>query len=147
LTNSAELTQTHTDGKLRFAAHLGLYPICWRHHAILLGESKWFNPSVYQKVTGSPVHILAGDKDVFDNDPDSCTKFVAALPHDVRSHFSITVYPNATFAWDSRFGSATQDIGVNKGKGGISHVIANPEITNQSREFVVTFFRTKLTAD
>src|SRR4029453_19208192 len=29
LTSSDELTQHYTKGSLRFAAHLGLYPICW----------------------------------------------------------------------------------------------------------------------
>ena len=143
LTSSEELTRQHTGGEHRFAAHLGLYPICWRHRTVLAGTRKDFKPSVYQRVTGSPVHILAGDKDSFD-DPDSCQKFLAELPSGVRPHFSLTVYQGATFAWDSRFSSASYDIGAKKGKGGISTVVADPEIAQRSREFALTFFRSSL---
>ncbi len=143
LTSSEELTRQHTGGKLRFAAHLGIYPICWRHRTVLAGTSKQFKPTVYQRVTGRPVHILAGDKDDFD-DPDSCRKFLAELPPQVRPNFSLTVYPGATFGWDSRFSSASYDSGVKKGKGGILTIIANPEIAQQSQEFAATFFTTNL---
>lgn len=146
LTSSEELTLQHTGGKLLFAAHLGLYPICWRHRALLAGTSSWsksLQPAIYRHVTGRPVKILAGDKDDFD-DPDSCEKFLAELPAQVRPHFSLTVYPGATFAWDSRFSSTTYDIGAKKGKGGIVNVVADVAIANRSRELVVAYFRAAL---
>ena len=146
LTSSDELTRQYTGGTPRFAAHLGLYPLCWVHRTVLAGTSKNFKPTVYQQVTGRPVHILDGDKDDFD-DPDSCERFLAELPAQVRSHFSVTIYPGATFAWDSRFSRSYRDFGVNKGQGGIAHVIADPDIANRSREFAVTFFKTHLGAD
>jgi dienelactone hydrolase len=149
LTSSAELTRQYAGGESRFAAHLGLYPICWRHHAVLAGRPgtwKDLKPAVYRKVTGSPVHILAGDRDDYD-DPDSCARFVAALPARARRHFSLTVYPGATFAWDSRFSSAVYERAAKKGKGGIVNVAANPETANRSREFAVTYFRKYLAAD
>ena len=146
LTSSEALSRQYAGGKLRFAAHLGLYPSGWRHCTVLAGTFKVFKPTVYHRVTGRPVHILAGDKDGYD-DPDSCEKFLADLPGEVRPHFSLTVYPGATFGWDSRFSSASYDAGARKGKGGIVTVTANPHIANQSREFAVTFFRKHLAAD
>jgi dienelactone hydrolase len=146
LTSSEELTQRYTGGKLRFAAHLGIYPICWIHHAVLTGNYKSLDPSVYRRVTGRPVHILAGDKDDFD-DPDSCQKFLAALPLQARPHFSLTVYPGATFGWDSRFSSASYDAGAKKRKGGIVNVVANADIARQSREFAVAYFRANLSGN
>ena len=146
LTSSDELTRQSTGGKLRFAAHLGIYPICWRHRTVLAGTYKAVKPTVYHRVTGRPVHILAGDKDGFD-DPDSCEKFLAELPARAKTHFALTVYPGATFGWDSRFSSASYDAGARKGKGGILTVTADPEIANRSREFAVAFFRTNLAAD
>lgn len=146
LTSSEELTRQYAGNRLRFAAHLGLYPICWRHHSVLAGTHKYFEPSVYQRVTGKPVHILAGDKDDYD-DPDGCQKFLAELPTEVRPNFSVTVYSGATFGWDSRFGSAVYESSANKGKGGIVKVIADPEIANRSREFAVAYFRKNLGAD
>jgi dienelactone hydrolase len=149
LASSDELARKYAGGKLRFAAHLGIYPICWRHHAVLAGKSgawKDLKPIVYRRVTGSPVHILAGDKDGYD-DPESCARFLAALPPQVRSRFSLTVYAGATFGWDSRFSSATYDAAAKRGKGGIVDVIADPEIANRSRGFAVTYFRNNLAAD
>jgi uncharacterized protein len=146
LTSSEELTRQYTGGKLRFAAHLGLYPLCWRHRVVLAGTDKHFKSTIYQRVTGRPVHILAGDMDDYD-DPDSCQNFLAELPAEVRPHFALTVYPGATFGWDSRFSSAPYDIGGKKGKGGIRNIIANPDIANQSREFAVAYFRKNLAAD
>jgi uncharacterized protein len=146
LTSSDELTRQYTGGAPRFAAHLGLYPLCWVHRTVLAGTSQNFKPTIFQQVTGRPVHILDGDKDDYD-DPDSCERFLAELPSQVRPHFSATIYPGATFAWDSRFSRVYRDIDVNKGKGGIAHVIADPDIANRSREFSVTFFSTHLGAD
>jgi dienelactone hydrolase len=143
-TSSSELAREYGDG-LQFAAHIGLYPICWRHHAIAIGSSNWFGREVYSRVTGRPVLILAAGKDAFD-DPDSCERFVSALPQEARASFSVTTYPTATFGWDSRFGSATYDVGVNKGRGGINTIIADSEIARQSREAVVDFFNAALPA-
>ena len=66
LAASEELTKHHTGGNPRFAAHLGIYPICWIHQSVAAGKSKDFQASVYRQVTGKPVHILAGDKDGYD---------------------------------------------------------------------------------
>ena len=110
------------------------------------GTSKNFKPSVYQQVTGRPVHILDGDKNDYD-DPGSCERFLVELPAQVRLHFSVTIYPGATFAWDSRFSRTYRDFDVNKGQGGTAHVIADPDIANRSREFAAAFFRKHLGAD
>ena len=145
LTSSDELTREHTGGKLRFAAHLPIYPVCWRHLHILAGTTNWqFKRTVYQRVTGRPVHILTGDKDDYDDDPDSCPKFLAALPPQVRPYVDLTVYRGATFGWDSPFSSATYDSGAKQGKGGIRTIVADPEIAQRSRAFAVTFFTKNL---
>jgi dienelactone hydrolase len=112
-TSSAELTHKYTGDRLRFAAHLGVYPICWRHEVAAAGKDKHFGPGVYRQVTGRPVHILAGEKDGYD-EPDSCDKFLNALPGESRRHFSLTMYPGATFGWDSRFSSETYAAGASR---------------------------------
>jgi dienelactone hydrolase len=143
LTSSAELTQKYTGDRLRFAAHLALYPICWRHELVVAGKDNYIGPGIYQRVIGRPVHILAGDKDDYD-DPDSCDKFLDALPADARRHFSLTMYPGATFGWDSRFSSAAWHAGGHKNKGGIIHIVADAELANRSREFAVSYFTKNL---
>src|SRR4051812_49152212 len=143
LTSSTELAHKYTGGRLLFAAHLGVYPICWRHEIAAAGKDKHFGPSVYRRVTGRPVHILAAEKDAFD-EPDSCDKFLNALPDESRRHFSLTIYPGATFGWDSRFSSDSYDAGANKQKGGFVHVIADAALAERSRQFAVDYFAKNL---
>ena len=146
LTSSQDLVREFARGPHRFAAHVGLYPICFRHGQIAGGAVADLPPGVYRAVTGRPVAILTGDKDDIDR-PDACQKFLAALPDAVRAHFSLTVYPDATFAWDSRFGSATYMIGARQGQGGIVTTVADPAIARRSRADVVAFFRKHLGAE
>jgi uncharacterized protein len=98
LTSSVELARRYSDRNLRFAAHRALYPQCWVILTARNGKGKLLKRAPFNQVTGSPVHILAGDKDVYD-DPDGCLKFVASPPGSGRPHFSITVYEGATSAW------------------------------------------------
>jgi dienelactone hydrolase len=133
----------------RFAAHLALYPSCWKHYALLTGKpGKWqeLDPTIYRRTTGRPVLILAAGKNDYDANL-TCSKFVGALPADVRRDVSVTVYAAATFAWDSQFGSATYEASANDGRGGIVNKVADPVVAAQSREATVAYFRQHLRAD
>ncbi|HUQ28565.1 MAG TPA: dienelactone hydrolase family protein [Usitatibacter sp.] len=143
---SESLTREHTGGKLRFASHLGVYPICWRQAAVLAGKDRHLKPAVFAQVTGAPVHILAAENDDFDP-PGSCAGFIAALPAAARRHFSLTIFPGATFGWDSVSGSATYSAGAHGNKGGIVTIVADERIAERSREFAVEYFATTLAPD
>jgi dienelactone hydrolase len=141
-----ELADQYALGGLRFAAHLGLYPGCWKHYALLTdrpGKWKELKPTIYRRTTGRPVRILAAEKNDYD-DRYTCKKFVEALPADVQRQFSVIVYPGATFGWDSRFSSATYDASAKDGKGGIVNVIADPALAERSREAAVAYFKQHL---
>lgn len=146
LTSSETLARQYGGGNLRFAAHLGMYPQCWALRTVLSGKDKSLEAGILARVTGRSVHIIVGDKDDYD-DPDGCTQFLAQLAAQVRPHFSLTVFEGATFAWDSRFSSATYSAGARKGRGGIVNVIADPLFSQQSRAFTTTYFRKTLGAD
>jgi dienelactone hydrolase len=145
LASSDELASEYSRGNLRFAAHLGLYPACSKHYALVADQpGKWteLKPSAYQRITGSPVLILAAGKNDYDGrDRDVCAKFIAALPVEVQRRFSLVVYPEATFGWDSRFSSAAYDASANRGKGGIVEVNADAIAATQSQQSAVAFFR------
>jgi dienelactone hydrolase len=143
--SSTELARRYGGGNLRFAAHLPLYPQCWVVRTARHGKDKLLQSAIFQEVTGAPVHILAGEKDSYD-DPDGCQKLIALLPAHTRRHFSVTVYKGATFAWDSRFGSATDEAGAHKGMGGIVNVVPDAQIARDSQAFAVSFFRKSLAA-
>ena len=144
-----ELARQYANGGRRFAAHLGLYPGCWKHYALLVDKpGKWkdLKPTIYRRTTGSPVRILAAEKNDYD-ESDTCAKFVEALPADVQRHFSLIVYPGATFGWDSRFSSASYDASAKDGKGGIVNIVADPAMAKQSRESAVVYFKRHLGVD
>lgn len=108
-------TQKFTAGQLKYAAHLAIYPVCYLHLNAQLGKSRTKElHGIHNKVTGAPVHILAGAKDEYE-EPDSCAKFLASLPPDSRKLFSLTVYPDAGHGWDTprsrTYGDATACLG------------------------------------
>lgn len=143
---SSEALARHHARSRRFAAHLPLYPVCWRHHAIAEGRPiswKGFDRSVYREVTRRPVHILVGDRDGYDK-PGDCMRFRDALTDAVRTHYSVTAYAEATFAWDARYGSVTYEAAANRGQGGNVTTVADAEIAARSREFAVSYFREHL---
>ena len=146
LSSSDELNQQYARHGPGFAAHLGLYPLCWRLRAVLDGSDDLLKQTVFQRAARSPVHILAGGRDGYDG-PNGCQAFLDQLPDRVRAQFSLTVYPEATFGWDSRFDSASYARAANQGKGGIVTVTADPAIASRSRDFAVGYFRKHLAAE
>lgn len=142
---SKELNETYTGGKQRFAAHLALYPVCWAHLASAEGKNAVYPKSVYSALTGAPVHILAAEKDAYDA-PDSCQKFIAALPENARSQVTLTMYPNATHGWDGTEDKSYQDPAANQGRGAYVQHLRNPAIAAQSLEFSQQYFSKSLTA-
>jgi dienelactone hydrolase len=142
--SSRDITQQYTGGKARFAAHLALYPVCWAHQRIVEGKNPVYGADAYRHVTGAPVHILAGEKDDYD-EPDSCPKFVAALPEDVRRHFGVTVYPGATHSFDGDVSFAqVYDRYAHAGRGGRVTLRSDAAAAAKARAFAVKFFSENL---
>lgn len=136
---SQELNTIYTGGKQKFAAHLALYPVCWAHLASAEGKNAVYSKSIYSALTGAPAHILAGEKDAYDA-PDSCQKFIDALPEDARARVTLTMYPNATHGWDSAQDKSYHDPAANQGRGAYVQHWRNPDIAAQSLEFSQQFF-------
>lgn len=140
---SSEPLARQYGGDARFAAHVGFYPHCWFLRRIPAGALDTLKPDVLATVTGRPVRILLGGNDDYEA-PESCVAFVDALPPAARGHFTLTVYPNATFAWDSVAGSTTYNRNLNGGRGGMVTVVADREIAAKSRDDTVAYFRERL---
>ena len=145
LAASERLARKEGAGNARFAAHLALYPVCWRHHAAATGKpGAWTGlEGAYAEFTGRPVHILSGGRDDYDGSA-ACGPFLDSLPPASRAHVGHTLLPEATFAWDSRFGSAPYEAGARQGRGGIVTVVADPEQARRSRAFAVDWFQRHL---
>lgn len=139
-TASSQLTKEYTGGKYQFAAHLPLYPVCWAHLATAEGKKPVYKKSTYEVLTDAPVHIFAGSKDDYD-DPDTCQKFVQAIPEPFRQHVGLTVYPDAYHGWDTPANRSYYDRSANKGRGGNVMHSRNPEVAEKSKAFTVEFFK------
>jgi dienelactone hydrolase len=140
---SDEIVQEYTGGQVRFAAHLAVYPVCSAHLQILAGKNSVYGTGTYQKVTGAPVHILAGELDTYD-EPDSCPKFVAALPAGVRQHFGATVYPGAHHVFDEP--GANRQHRERIARHGVAVIRYNAEAAEKAWAFAVKFFSRHLAA-
>ncbi|MBI2265123.1 MAG: dienelactone hydrolase family protein [Armatimonadetes bacterium] len=121
-------------GKHEFAAHLAFYPVC-----------SYFKKTTLEKgptgATGAPVHILAGEKDDYD-EPGDCRDYVDLLLPEDRKHFGVTVYPDACHGWDQQGSEAiVYDPAAKAGKGGYIAFSPNHSVAEESREFAVSFFR------
>ncbi len=120
---SMRALRSHTDGTVKFAAHLAFYPPC----------STFLNKIDLGKLTGAPIYILIGDQDP--NAPD-CRMLAEKIGA------GLTVYPGATHQWDGQEGKPETfyDPDAFGGKGGQVHVVPSPETAEKSRAFGVEFF-------
>jgi len=143
-TASAMLASEHLGSGPRFAAHVPFYPLCWNHEEIARGSERTKKlANAYANLTGTPVHILAGGKDQWD-DPDSCQKFLEALAPDARKSVTLTFYPNATHGWDRGQNYQYHGAAACKGRGCRVEEISDPETALKSRQVVVEFFSSVL---
>jgi dienelactone hydrolase len=141
LSASSELSAQFVGDRARFAAHLALYPACFAHAAILAGGSNSYPSSVYQAFTGSPVAILTGANDDYDDDPQACPQFVQSLPAAARSLFHVVVYPGVGHGWDVPRDRRYLDPGAHRGKGGWVQHRSDAATRRQSIAYATAFFQ------
>ena len=117
---------------LRFAAHAPFYPVCWGYNKIPGYE--------FAELTGAPVFIQSGECDAYD-EPDSCARLVSSLPEQAQRQVTLTMYPDATHAFNRLEPAQTvTDPFSHLGQGGEVKFEANPEAAASSRQATVDFF-------
>lgn len=137
LTATSPYTNQYTNGKLRFAAHVANYPVCWLYN---------FRPEYeFQSFTSSPVLIQVGDLDDYDESGEVCLNLVSSLPQLAQDFMTVKVYKNAAHAWDRLQPAITvTDPASHFGEGGQVDIVPNPGKAFQSRATVVNFFQQSL---
>lgn len=91
----------------RFAAAVAFYPACWIIKKLIENDMGKFRNTNFpdnfmHKFTGTPLTILAGGKDDYDNKkPTMCAEAIEAMP-DARQKgmTKIHLFENATHGWD-----------------------------------------------
>ncbi|WP_052382483.1 dienelactone hydrolase family protein [Comamonas granuli] len=142
---SKELNQAYTGGQQQFAAHLALYPVCWAHLASIEGRNAVYPRTVYGALTGAPVHILAAENDAYDA-PDTCQKFIAALPPESQDRVGLTMYAQATHGWDTLQDKHYHDPAAAQGRGAQVPHLRSAAAAAQSLDFARQFFTRTLAA-
>jgi len=143
-TASDMLATEHLGKGPRFAAHVPVYPVCWIHEGVARGAARQKRiANAYSKLTGAPVHILAGGKDQLD-DPDGCQKFLDALSPEARKSVTLTVYPDATHHWDAGRSYRYFDRAGCRGLGCEVDVVSSGDVALKARQTMVEFFVSKL---
>lgn len=129
-TASVNLVQEFTKGTARFAAHAPFYPVCW----------SFLRTAADFTMTGAPVRIFAGARDDYE-EPDTCRQLVERLPPESKRSVTLTVYPGATHAWDTRSGAVNFfDPNAALGKGGRVRFFPDGTLAERSRTEVAEFF-------
>lgn len=138
-TASSMLAAEHLGSGPRFAAHVPVYPVCWVHEGVARGAERQKRvANAYTRLTGAPVHILAGGRDQLD-DPDGCDRFLDALSPEARKSVTLTVYPEATHNWDGGRSYRYFDRAGCKGKGCQVDVVSSMDIAEKGRQAMVDF--------
>lgn len=141
---SSMLAAEHLGNGPRFAAHVAVYPVCWIHEGVARGAERQKRvANAYAKLTGAPIHILAGGKDQLD-DPDGCQKFLGALSPEARKSVTLTFYPEATHNWDVGRSYRYFDRAGCKGKGCDVDVTHSGDVAQAGRRAMVDFFVSNL---
>lgn len=131
------------DAELKFAAHAPFYPLCWIFSDLAKGKRSppGFPADGFKNWTGVPVKIFAGGRDGYDDkDPNACTEFISYIPPEQQANFSVQLYPEATHGWDQKSVTFYEKLAC-KGRGCNNSNEANPEVTRQSINDLVEYFR------
>lgn len=143
-TASSMLAAEHMGTGPRFAAHVPVYPVCWIHEGVARGAERQKRiANAYAKLTGAPVHILAGGRDELD-DPDGCRKFLDALSPEARKSVALTIFPDATHSWDEGGNRRYFDRAGCKGRGCQVDVVNSVDISHKGRQVMIDFFVSNL---
>lgn len=117
---------------LQFKAHAPLYPVCWVYNQVPGYEFAAF--------TGAPVFLQGGELDTYDL-PNTCPNLEQAVDATAPGVLDVTMYPNATHAFDRNEPEITvNDPIAHLGAGGEVVFRYNAEAAAQARAAVVAFF-------
>lgn len=135
-------------GSLRFKKLIALYPSCRATAAAAKGKAdripvyRGMPSNFLEKWAYIPLLILAGGKDSYDSeDPNACPDFVKGISDQKQADImNVTVYPNATHAWDH---GRNYSFPIQGGCGGrancINHIIFSPETVELGKQAIYSY--------
>lgn len=133
LTATKELGAPPDAGIPRIAAHIAFYPVCWGYNRVPGYD--------FKKLNGAPLLVLAGAKDKYDGDANTCPALIAGLPDDDRRLTQVKVYPDAQHGFNMLEAETSYvDPFAHRGKGGMATSAPNAEARDDARRQVVAFF-------
>jgi dienelactone hydrolase len=128
------LAATHAHaGPEPFAALMPVYPAAWTYNKV---------PGfAFGNLTATPVLLITGALDQYDNDPEVSAKLVASLAPADAAHIRTLVMPDSHHGFDMPgIDVEVTDPFGNQGKGGTVIMRYNPDTTRQAHRAAVAFF-------
>jgi len=124
-------------GTGRFAASIALYPGVWSFNHLPGYE--------FENLVDTPLMMVTGDLDQFDDDPDIGPKFVEGLAEEDRRNVRAVVMRESHHGFDMPgVEKLASDPMSHRGAGGAFIMSCNPSAMNQSRGLAVEFFLSTL---
>lgn len=149
-TATAWSNQKYNPNKVAVRSIAALYPTCFFHQELALGKERvtnrmatfGFPKDFYKSWTGTPVKILIGGEDDFENrDPKSCNGFVESIGDPAqRAKFSVQLFPNATHGWDHGKTYSFRDPLACKWSGCENTNRSDPVVTELGKSSILEFF-------
>ena len=139
-------------GSLRFKKLMALYPSCWITTAAAAGKAdgiplyKGMPNNFLEKWAHIPLLILAGGKDSYDSeDPNACPSFAKGISDTKQAAITqVTVYPNATHAWDHGRNYSFPIWGGCTGRTNCTNrIVFSPETVELGKQAVLSFLLQK----
>src|SRR5262249_17092293 len=95
----------------------------------------------FANLVGSPVFIMTGALDQYDNDPDAGETLVASLGTEDRKHVRTRAMADCHHGFDMPgIDILARDPSINRGKGGAAIMRYNPHATAEAHKLAVEFF-------
>jgi len=120
-----------------FAAFMPFYPACWTYNVVPGHEWRGLVPS--------PLLLVTGALDGYDDDAQAGPKLAAALTPQNRAHVRTKVFADSHHGFDMPgVDVVVTDPMSHRGQGGEVRMQHNPKATAQAHELAVAFFREAL---
>lgn len=144
--------QKYNPNRITIRSIVALYPTCFFHQELALEKERvtnrmanfGFPKDLYKSWTGTPIKILIGGEDDFENrDPKSCESFAESVADQVqRDRITIQLFPNATHGWDHGRTYSFRDPLACKWTGCENTNKSDPVITELGKKSILKFLST-----
>lgn len=121
------------------AAFVSLYPVCTNMNRFLVYDQHALY-NAHTRMDATPLLILVGTRDDYEDTERACDKFVAMLPPPAQQRTTLRYLEGATHGFDQVAPMQFYDQNARARRGATINVVPSPKDAAEAREAVVSFF-------